>query len=157
MVTPDDPPLLCLESVIDASLDGMSDVHRMLADFWQQVAQCPVAQPDATWRALFESAAAEVAGNVVRHAYPSSSTPMYFRLALCCFDNRIVATTLDQGIPWELPIDIPAPNMEMALEDDAFDGGWGLPIAHAVTDGLGYQRLADGYNQWRIDKFFVKR
>jgi anti-sigma regulatory factor (Ser/Thr protein kinase) len=157
MGTPEDPPILCLEGTIDASLEAMSEVHRLIAEFWQQLARVPVVQPDATWRALFESATAEIAGNIVRHAYTNPSSTRHFHLSLCCYHDSVVATTLDEGMALDPLALIGTPNMDITLEDEALDGGWGLPIAQAATDGLDYQRLASGQNQWRIDKHFVKR
>jgi anti-sigma regulatory factor (Ser/Thr protein kinase) len=155
MATRDDPPaLLCVEDDIDASLEGMSDVHELLARFWQMVMHSSVSQPDATWRALFDSAAAEIAGNVVRHAFPPETAATRFHMSLCCFEDHIVATTTDHGIPCALPQAIRAPDMVLALEDVLLDHGWGLPIAQAATDALDYQRLPEGLNRWRIDKYF---
>jgi anti-sigma regulatory factor (Ser/Thr protein kinase) len=154
MATRDDPPLLCLEGEIDATLDGMSEVHHLLAQLWQQLTQYPVDHPDASWRALFDSATAEIAGNIIRHAYTDCSSARHFHLSLCCCNDCIVATTLDQGIPLDPLAVIATPNMDITLEDETLDHGWGLPIANAATDMLDYQRLGTGYNQWRIVKYF---
>jgi anti-sigma regulatory factor (Ser/Thr protein kinase) len=42
--------------------------------------------------------------------------------------------------------------MRLSLFDPESDHGWGLPIAHAATDALSYERLPDGRNQWRLEK-----
>jgi anti-sigma regulatory factor (Ser/Thr protein kinase) len=146
-----------VEREIDASPDGLADVHQLLAAFWQQVTQSPVDQPDGSWRALFDSATAEIAGNIIRHAYTDHSHASRFHLSLCCYHDSVVATTLDEGMALDPLAAIATPNMEFTLDDETLDGGWGLPIAQAATDALDYRRLASGHNQWRIDKQFVKR
>ena len=91
----------------------------------------------------------------MRHAFPTPIPNTHFHMSLCCFEDHIVATTLDQGVPCAIPTSIRSPEMILALDDVLLDHGWGLPIAQAATDALDYQRSADGWNQWRIDKYFA--
>jgi serine/threonine-protein kinase RsbW len=147
-----DAPLVATESEVEASMDGLDDVHRILGDFWGQLeagreGNGP-AVPDETWRVLFESAVAEVAGNIIRHARP----PSKFYLALRRFPDRVEAVLLDQGIPYQLVPVRPTVDMRAAMTEPDMDHGWGLAIAHAVTDGIVYSRLASGHNRWVIEK-----
>ena len=145
--------LCCLERDVEASLEGLEYVHGLLDEFWQQIQQVPVRQPDATWKALFASATAEVAGNVIRHAYPESEPDTFFRFSLSCYTDRLVATLTDHGIPCMVMPEPRSPDMRITLDDPDLDHGWGLPIAHAASDALDYQRLDNGYNRWQIDKY----
>lgn len=147
-----DDPLVRVEREAHAGPDGLERVHEVLAEYWRSVdaSRCCVA--DATWRALFESAVAEIAGNIVRYAYPEPTGDDRFRITLQCFTDRMEAILLDQGVPYDLEPPVRSADMRDALDDFDLDHGWGLPIAYAATDSLEYERLPGGYNRWRLDK-----
>jgi serine/threonine-protein kinase RsbW len=133
---------------IAATMDGLDTVHRHLAEFWLRLETDNRIAPDETWKVLFESAVAEVAGNIIRHAHP----PSVFFMSLRAFPDRIESVLLDQGIPYQLVPVRPSADMRTALTEPDMDHGWGLAIAHAVTDGIVYSRLESGHNRWVIEK-----
>jgi anti-sigma regulatory factor (Ser/Thr protein kinase) len=140
-----DAPIVETRSEIEATMDGLETVHRQLERFW---AEADAPAPDETWRVLFESAVAEVAGNIIRHAQP----PHVFYLSLRAFPGRVEATLLDQGIPYQLVPVRTSVDMRPAMTEPDMDHGWGLAIARAVTDGIVYDRLDSGHNRWVIEK-----
>ncbi len=145
-------PLARIEGEASASLDGLDVVHALLTEYWI-VAEAALTQPvDAMWRALFDTAVGEIAGNIVRHAYPPAAPTATFQLVVTCYLDRMEAMMLDQGTPYVLMPAVGKPDMRDALDNIDLDHGWGLPIAHAAADGLEYTRLPDGRNRWLITK-----
>ncbi len=134
-----------IESTIDGGLDA---VHAHLGAFWQRVDAAGHVSLDETWKVLFESAVAEVAGNIIRHAQP----PLKFFMSLRAFPDRVEAVLIDQGIPYQLVPVRPSVDMRPAMTEPDMDHGWGLAIARAVTDGIVYSRLDSGHNRWVIEK-----
>ena len=106
--------------------------------------------PDATWRAEFATSLAEVAANIVRHAYPPGTAADLVQIRLRLYPNRAEATLTDAGIPYEPPSRPPASADRDLL--DLAEGGWGLAIARAAVDDLRYRRLPGGKNRWQIVK-----
>ncbi len=148
----DEHPVIQVDGEASASLDGMDDVHELLNQYWNSAAEAHLGPPDGAWRALFDSAVAEIAGNIVRHAYPPPLVATTFQISLRYFNDRVEAIMLDRGIPYSpVPLIVP-PDMRLALDDPELDHGWGLMIAHAVADSLDYERLGDGHNRWHIEK-----
>jgi anti-sigma regulatory factor (Ser/Thr protein kinase) len=128
----------------------LGEIHAALARFWPSAA-AEGAEPAAEWRAAFETAVMEVAGNVLRHAYPPGHKPGNVKLQLRLYDDRVEALLTDRGIPFEEP---PALAADLADLDvlDLPEGGYGLSIARAALDRLEYSRLARGANRWRLVK-----
>ena len=147
-----DEPIAHVEGDADVSLEGLDSVHTLLSQYWTVVEEalpCPV---DATWRALFDTAVCEIAGNIVRHAYSDNPGSATFHVSFDCYPDGMEATMRDRGSPYVLMPAIGRPDMRDALDNIELDHGWGLPIAHAASDGLEYERLPDGHNQWVISK-----
>ncbi len=156
MATTNDGPLVEVTGEAPVSLDGLDAVHALLEEFWAAANEVTTDQVDGRWRALFDSAVGEIAGNIVRHAYQGSAPTEHFQLTFACFPDRMQATLLDRGTPYVL---IPAsgiPDMRAALENMDLDHGWGLPIAHAASDDLDYTRQPNGDNRWVITKRFAE-
>lgn len=86
------------------------------------------AHPAAPWRAAFEAAVMEIAGNVVERAYPADQKQGNVKLRLRLYDDRVEALLTDRGVPFEEP---PVP---------------------AALDRLEYSRRARGANRWRMAK-----
>lgn len=152
MATMNDAPLAEVSGEAPVALDGMDTVHALLHEFWTAVESVMPGRVDARWRALFDSAVGEIAGNIVRHAYQGVEPTERFRIAFACYPDRMEATMLDRGTPYVL---IPAtgiPDMREALLNADLDHGWGLPIAHAASDDLDYTRQPNGDNCWVITK-----
>jgi hypothetical protein len=141
-------PIVQIDGEAEASIDGMDTVHALLEEYWRAADAALPSPPDPTWKVLFDSAVAEIAGNIVRHAHP----PRTFRISLRGFADRVEAVMLDQGIPYQMVPAVGSADMRGSLDDPALDGGWGLIIARAVTDDIEYQRLDSGYNRWQIQK-----
>ncbi|HEY3116111.1 MAG TPA: ATP-binding protein, partial [Chloroflexota bacterium] len=96
---------LVVKAATPAKIDA---VHRALESFWSEVSRS-VAGYEPGVRPRVDTAVAEVASNIVRHAYPSSGPPGPMRLSLRSFSDRVEATFTDRGIlcpdpfPRELP------------------------------------------------------
>jgi len=152
MDSQNDSPLLRVDHDIPAGLEGLDAVHEMIDDYWRAVESAGCCHADGTWRALFTSAIAEIAGNVVRHAYPDPGKDETFRITLQCFPDRMEAILLDRGLPFDFETPARGPDMRDTLDDFGLDHGWGLPIVTAATDSLDYERLPDGSNRWQLGK-----
>jgi serine/threonine-protein kinase RsbW len=123
-----------------------------LARFWQRL-EARGGAPDAGWRAQFQAAVMEIAGNVVRHAYPPGHKPGNVKLRLRLYTDRVEALLTDKGLPFEQPTlaaESPEP-AEPALADPP-TGGPGLASVRAAVDFLHYSRRARGSNRWRLVK-----
>lgn len=111
-----------------------------------------VVVPDAAWRGAFATAVAEVAANIVRHAFPAGRPDPRFRLRLGRVDDSLEAVFLDRGIPFggSLPATLPV----LSLDDleTLPEGGMGLALAEAAVDLLRYERSDDGENRWTLRK-----
>lgn len=147
-------PLVRVHCESCTGIAGLERVHELMADYWRAVDTAGCGAADAGWRALFDSAVAEIAGNIVRHAYPEPADDDRFQVTLQCFCDRMEAILMDQGVPYNLEPPSRSADMRDALDDFDLDHGWGLPIAYAATDSLEYERLPDGSNRWRLDKRF---
>jgi serine/threonine-protein kinase RsbW len=106
--------------------------------------------PPARWRDLFRTAVAEIAANIVRHAYPPSRDERPFELQVLVYDDRLVAQFADHGVAWE-------PGNEPVAPDplDLPEGGLGLAVARGALDELTYRREPDGTNVWRLLKWIT--
>ena len=108
------------------------------------------ATPTSRWRDLFRTAVAEIAANIVRHAYPPSGAARPFELQVLVYPDRLVALFADSGVAWE-PADEPAAPDPLDLPE----GGLGLAVARGALDELSYRREPDGRNVWRLVKHFT--
>jgi serine/threonine-protein kinase RsbW len=162
---------------VPAKAERLQDVHDALARFWAAAARRLGVAPPGPWRAAFESAVAEVAANIVRHAYPAGYPTGTMRFRLQAYRDAIEARFVDHGMDFRPPPasgneatrhppdPAPAPDAAAAAdpagEDDLDDllaalelaeGGYGLPLARAALDTLDYRRSARGENEWRLVK-----
>ena len=106
--------------------------------------------PPARWRDLFRTAVAEIAANIVRHAYPPSTAERPFELQIQVYPDRLVARFADKGVAWD-------PTDEPSVPDplDLPEGGLGLAVARGALDELSYRREPDGTNVWQLVKHFT--
>lgn len=103
--------------------------------------------PPARWRDLFRTAVAEIAANIVRHAYPPSHDARPFELQVLVYNDRLVAQFADRGVAWEPgPESVPPDPLGLP------EGGLGLAVARGALDELSYRREPDGTNVWRLLK-----
>lgn len=147
-----DKPLAQVEGDADVSLEGLDAVHVLLSEYWAVAEAALQRAVDGMWRALFDSAVAEIAGNIVRHTHPVNPDSATFHISIVCYPDRMEATMLDHGAPYVLTPMTGTPDMREALDNVELDHGWGLRITQAASDGLEYTRPHDGQNQWLITK-----
>lgn len=124
-------------------------MHAALDRAWAAVDRLAPAAPTSRWRDLFRTAVAEIAANIIRHAYPPSGTARPFELRVLVYPDRVVALFADSGVAWE-PADEPAAPDPLELPE----GGLGLAVARGALDELSYRREPDGRNVWRLVKRF---
>lgn len=128
-------------------------MHAGLARFWSS-ALGKEFHPSDEWRARFDTAVMEIAGNILRHAYPPGHKPGNVKLRLRLYADRAEALLTDRGIPFEEPA-VASPDAD-ADPLDLPEGGYGLAIARAAVDRLEYSRRARGANRWQLVKKLEK-
>jgi serine/threonine-protein kinase RsbW len=133
---------------LEATPEALERIHAMLEAFWAEVERETGIETDPSWRAEFDTAVAEIAGNVMRHAYHGDGGPMELRLSLR--GDKVAGRFSDQGEAFtgaraEAEIDFDA-------IDDLPEGGFGLALARAGLDHLGYRRTSRGVNCWLLIK-----
>ena len=133
---------------ITASVEDLEYIHTGLDEFWLAIDEAHLELPSSSWRMEFTTAVAEIASNIIRHAYPpmSSERPLYLRLRL--YPNRVEARFIDRGIVFQESMR----DMSETFDPILREGGMGLSIARAVLDKLDYQRTRWGLNFWRLVK-----
>ena len=138
---------------VPARATGLDAIHDSLSHFWQAV-NAEVSRPGGDqWRHDFTIAVAEIAANIVRHAYASMPEPRDMHLRLCAYADRVEARFVDYGIAGTFP-----PPVEAAPEhvwQDIPESGRGLAIARACLDELVYRRnTTNRTNEWHLEKRF---
>ncbi|MBD8506710.1 ATP-binding protein [Hoyosella sp. G463] len=116
--------------------DAIDAVHDLLAHLWEIA---PGA--DDTHRMRFETAVAEIAGNIVTHGRDSGTSS--FSLAVGISDGLLEAHFQDDGTQHDLDV------ASFELPGDLAESGRGLAIAGALLDELHYRR-APGENTWYL-------
>lgn len=154
--------------VVVAAPARLGVLHGLLGRFWAGVDQAVPSPPRPVCRLSFATAVAEIAANIVRHAYPAGTAHLgRLRLRLRAFPDRIEARFTDRGLPFTSPQPIaggeaaepaatyggPGPD---PLEDVSrvAESGYGLRLARATLDELAYTRTPGGRNTWRLVKRF---
>jgi anti-sigma regulatory factor (Ser/Thr protein kinase) len=133
-----------------ARADQLERVHSALDTFWGKLDQQLPTAVDTEFAMRFAAAVAEIAANIVEHAYPTGGPNHTLELLLSAYPDRVEALFTDRGIPFEeSTLPRPGPN-----DQELPEGGYGLALARAAADGLAYQRTNDGVNEWRIVKKF---
>jgi serine/threonine-protein kinase RsbW len=95
---------------------------------------------DETDLTLFETAIAEIHGNVVRHGRPPGQVVYAFTLTVR--PDRLVGFLADTGAP--------APDLSaVSVADELAESGRGLWLARATLDELEYARHGDR-NTWKL-------
>src|SRR5262249_46236044 len=120
--------------------------------FWATVDTTVTRPPDGAWRNQFATAVAEIAANIIRHAYAGASEPGPMRLHLYAYPDRVEAYFTDRGVAF-----MPPPAVEEEPESELLElpeSGRGLAVAQACLDELEYRRTAEGTNEWRLAKRF---
>jgi serine/threonine-protein kinase RsbW len=131
-----------VERVSAEAGEGSLDlVHGSLERLWTRM------QPPAgdTFRALFETAVAEVAANILEHARPPGEE-LRLELELAAWPDRLEAQLWDDGQPFAKSI-----VARGFGADDLPERGRGLQIALLALDELGYE-IVGGRNRWHLVK-----
>ncbi len=153
---PTNNPILLVETMSapaeHASLDAL---HPFLDHIWMQVIHILPESSNTHWWLLFCTAMAEIAANIVRHAYPAGHAPGVFHLRVRLYADRVEGCYTDQGVVFREPSHL------LAIPDDDLmelpEGGMGLSIARTALDHLHYRRTGAGTNVWRLVKRFPAR
>jgi len=135
-------------------VESLAEVHAVLARFWAAADWTLRPLPSEEWRHLFTTAVAEIATNIVRHAYPTREGTM--QVVIRADNERVVATFTDRGVVFVMPdLSKRTQPIDCLDVDDVLglpEGGYGLAIAQAALDELTYRREPDGVNRWRLVK-----
>ncbi|HEX2647093.1 MAG TPA: ATP-binding protein [Candidatus Dormibacteraeota bacterium] len=119
--------------------EGLTTLHKSVDDL-----------RDATGRKfgdrplmLFETALAEIGGNVLTHGYPPGTTrPIEYELRY--ERGSVVAWLSDSGPPAHAHLSDPMPS-------HTSEAGRGIAMARKLLDELGYERDGE-VNRWRLVK-----
>ena len=143
-------PVLAEETVVvGATAEELAALHAALDRFWDAVDAVLAQPPPQDWRLRFVTAVAEVAANIVRHAYPIGANRGSLRLRLRLYADRVVASFADRGVGF-VPGEVQGP--PGADPAELPEGGFGLALARASLDRLEYRRTPTGTNCWRLTK-----
>ena len=143
--------MLHVETVAEqATPASLTAVHAALDRAWVALDALAPEPPTSGWRDLFRTAVAEIAANIIRHAYPPSGRARPFELQVQIYQDRLVARFADSGVAWE-PTDEPAAPDPLDLPQ----GGLGLAVARGALDELRYRRKPDGTNVWQLVKHYT--
>ncbi len=106
----------------------------------------------------YELAASEIATNIVVHAYKASPYIGRIQGRICLSPERVTMDVIDSGNAFtqpKRPRMISGEPRKFSLKDPPASG-YGLLIANRLLDELRYNRLPDGRNHWRLEKFLPK-
>jgi serine/threonine-protein kinase RsbW len=147
-----DNPVAEVSTTVPATAAQLAEVHIAVQKFWMEFERVRGAPAAAGRRAQVETAVAELASNIVRHAYGATALTGEMTLTLSGYRDRIEGTFRDDGVAYT-----GAPLAELTMPDalelpELPEGGWGLRLTRAAVDELTYTRTA-GTNCWR----FVRR
>ena len=124
---------------VPATPASLDDVLDLVQELWTCLGE--VAGPD---RIRFETAVAEVAGNILEHSRAAAgSDGVTVSVRAAADENRLWATLVDDG--QALDVDLDAARMP---GPDAEDGR-GLALARSLSDTLTYERSATA-NCWTV-------
>ncbi len=151
-------PLAVKTLVVTATPEKIDAVHRALEAFWIDVAGS-VARYDPGVRLRVDTAVAELASNIVQHAYPSSGPPGTMRLRLRSYSDGVEVTFTDRGVPYtgSFPKKLPK-SLHQGTENTPLlpEQGMGLGVISSAVDEVRYRRTAGGRNQWKLVKRFAQ-
>ena len=115
---------------------ALQHVHELLEQLWED-ADDVVAED----RVRFETAVAEIAGNIVTHAQEGRALELTVHVSAS--PDRIEARFEDEGQP--VDVDLSAAEMP----DDLAESGRGILLALAAADEVEYRRDGE-VNCWRV-------
>jgi anti-sigma regulatory factor (Ser/Thr protein kinase) len=141
---------------VPARATALDAIHNTLSEFWEAVDAAVERPLGDQWRNGFTIAVAEIASNIIRHAYPDVQESRDMHLRLSAYTDRVEARFVDHGIAWTVPTPTgAAPDHDL---QEIPESGRGLAIARASLDELSYRRDATNQtNEWRLGKRFPAR
>jgi anti-sigma regulatory factor (Ser/Thr protein kinase) len=122
---------------LPAGLDDVQDlVHELLS------AVADLAESD---RIRFETATAEIVGNIIKHAVPADGVPLVtVTCTAAVTEEALRATFVDDGQLVDLALDA------VGMPDPESEQGRGLALAVVLTDSLRYERTG-ATNRWTLE------
>ena len=133
-----------IEVRVPGRLDYLRPLRDLTAALCARIADRHPAGTLDEWARSVETAAAELAANIVRHAYRDSAGEL--RCLATAYDDRIEVYFFDRGASYVAsPPTLPDP---MALQAS----GYGMFLIHRLMDEVDYSRTPDGENRWRLVK-----
>jgi len=121
---------------VPASLDA---VHDLVEQLWSGQAGVALAE-----RTRFETAVAEVAGNIIEHAVPvAGAGQVWLTFTADAGPDGVRGEFTDDGRPVEVELD----GVQMPGADA--EDGRGLALTRLLCDELRYERVA-GTNRWTL-------
>lgn len=133
---------------VPATPEQLNAIHAALARFWDAAEGELLPPPGSAWRHAFDTAVAEMATNIIRHAYPGEKGLL--RLRLRCEMGAVRADFTDSGVPFQQRL--PEARAVPAEREDLPEGGFGLDLIRAFVDTLDYRRTPNGTNRWLLVK-----
>ena len=132
---------------------GLDALHGALTRFWSEVDAVMHHPPDPAQRLRLETAAMEIATNIIRHAHPPGAPQGTMHLRLRAHADRIEILFTDHGLAFHPPE--PAARPAEAADEPADliaipEGGYGLALMRATVDEVDYERSREGANVWRL-------
>jgi serine/threonine-protein kinase RsbW len=122
---------------LPASLDAVQDLVEELLDGDDQLTPAD--------RIRFETAVAEIAGNVIQHAVPAPGAALVTLTVEVSSDHAVIrASFVDDG--QEVDVDLEAAGMP----DEADEQGRGLAMVRSLSDVLRYER-SGATNRWTVE------
>jgi|GEM_PF-533734 len=151
--------LLINTLTVPAVPEELATLHSALDSFWLAIENVVPHPPDQDWRLQFVTAVAEIAANIVRHAYPNGTARGSICLHLRLYIDHVEACFIDEGITCAFPPELTSLGTQTGESTapslyEVTESGYGLAIARAVLDWLDYQRTGDGLNCWWLGKRF---
>ena len=102
--------------------ESLVALHDLLARFWALVERAVPVPPADELRARFDTAAIEIGGNIIRHAYPPGADGA-LELRLRAWPDRLEACFSDRGIRYDPPQSPQSP------------GAWDDTLVEALPEG----------------------
>lgn len=130
-----------------AVLLELDAVHAAIGRFFGAIDRTTSPRPAAETRMAFTLGVAEIAANIVHHAYPPPLAIGEFKLRLRLYPDRLDALLIDRGVPFVEP--------ETAADSGSGDDperGLGLALARRTLDRVVYTRDPAGVNHWWLVK-----
>jgi anti-sigma regulatory factor (Ser/Thr protein kinase) len=134
-------PLVRDRLEIPSDLAELARVRSFVRAGWPHV---PAQALDEAGRDRWELAVVEAVTNVIRHSYQGRAGPV--QLTSEVYPDRLTLSLRHRGRSFQ-----PPPGADKALEEPG-EGGMGLYLIRACTDGVRYSPEADGWSRIELTK-----